>query len=269
MLDANVPPGELSRLASLANTSGGGYLIAVFWILTFAVIARRIVKGAQVKDEAGNSYASQNTGPTSGNESMQEAQVRLSAKMQTVSNWTEFMRFLWGAFKLFCALYLLFATPELFTLLILFYGIWRGWKRWLDARRHKVWELAAQRPSEVLSSQSGQSGMTTEKQSISLVQKAERIILWAAISPIRLAVQFFVWAVEIFIGVVVNGFTYLKFIERLCLYVLVLPLRWTAIGLQYMDRTARFVKQISYDLAVVIALWCISLLLVSGIGSLI
>lgn len=262
-------PGELSRFASLASTSGGRYLIAIFWTLIIAVIVRRIVKGVQAKDDVGNSYVSQNAGPTLVIESSQEAQLRLSAEMQTVSNWIGFMRFLWGAFKLSCALYLLFATPELFAALILLYCVWRGWKRWLDARRHKVWALAAQRPSEMPSSRSGQPGITTEKQSRSLVAKAERIILWVAILPVRLVVHYLVWAVAILIGVAANGSRYLKLIEAVLLYALVLPLRWIALGLQHLDIIGRFAKQTFYDLPVVIALWCISILMVSSIGFLI
>jgi hypothetical protein len=255
-----------SFLAFIWNSEGSKlfdvnvrYFTVVFWALVIVAIVRRVLVGERIRNEDKDSYSVQNEASAPAKESSQEAQLRLTAEMQAVTNWIGFIRFMWMALKLFCALYLLYEIPEIFAALVGFYLAWKGWVKLFGWHRNKVWALAAKRPFEVISTQ---PQPVAKNQSRSLFEHFERTILWVAILPIRLAVHLSVLAINSLTGFVIKVFTNLKFIEPFLLYALILPLRWIALGLQHLD----FVKQVSYDLVVVISLWCISLLLVLSMG---
>lgn len=266
LIDMDVLPVGQPWLDSLISASAGRYLSAVFWALIIAVIVRRIIKQPKKNGESRDSCAFANVAPASGKESPQEAQLRLSAEMQAVSNWMEAMRFLWEVFKISFAIFLLISSPELLISLFMFYGIWRGWQELMNARRRKIWASAGQRQFEAVPFQTDQVNIERKKYSRIVLEKIERMILWLAISPMRVAVGYLVRVAEM-LAVIFNIFTNIKLIERTFLYVLIQPLRWMLFALQQLSEIWWFVKQICYDSAIVIVLWCVSIFLAASIGS--
>jgi len=234
----------LGTAASHAPGVHGGVVFAiVFWALIAAVIVRRLMAPPLAAHEAASAAAS-------GAELSQRAQQKLAAEMAAAASWMAGLRFLWTAAKWLCALALALWLPKFGLALLAAYLIWRGWKRFMAARRRRIWERAAQRAPGDAASRAGQVRRPLRAR---ILLALDAVLLWPLMAPVKLLA----WSLTLLLQVLARMFRALDVVlsERTVLACLMLPPLAIAWGL----------RRLGSDALLIAVLWCTAFVAAAGV----